>query len=154
MKACTGNRQLWAAACAGVPWIPPLQGGWSCGSPAGSSCQERSCPEGGHCCCCYLLDKKKRVESQITPHGIQLRSEDVVVCLWTSTPRTKLQIHRSFCFRRSIMKHLENFNYKNIFSGFCCDPDDNFFFSIMGSGFFFPSSQKLVLMYPRLKFLK
>jgi hypothetical protein len=52
----------------------------------------KSCPEGGHCCCCYLLDKKKRVENQITPHGIQLRSEDVLLCLWTSTPRTKLQI--------------------------------------------------------------
>jgi len=27
------------------------------------------------------------------------------------------------------MKHLEFFNYKNIFSGFCCGPDDgNFFF--------------------------
>jgi hypothetical protein len=48
------------------------------------------------------------------------------------------------------MKHLENFNYKNIFSGFCCGPDNNFF-SIVGS--VFAPSQKLVLMYPRLKFL-
>ena len=32
-----------------------FQGGWSCGGPTGSSCQERSCPEGGHCCCCYLF---------------------------------------------------------------------------------------------------
>ena len=32
-----------------------FQGGWSYGGPTGSSCQERSCPEGGHCCCCYLF---------------------------------------------------------------------------------------------------
>jgi hypothetical protein len=31
------------------------------------------------------------------------------------------------------MKHLENFNYKNIFSGFCHVPVDNFFVSIVGS---------------------
>lgn len=50
------------------------------------------------------------------------------------------------------MKHLEFFNYKNIFSGFCCGPDDgNFFFYYEFC--FFPLSQKLVLMYPRLKFL-
>lgn len=31
------------------------------------------------------------------------------------------------------MKHLEFFNYENIFSGFCSGPDgDNFFFSIVG----------------------
>jgi hypothetical protein len=29
-------------------------------------------PRGGHCCSCYLLDKKKRVKSQITPYHIQL----------------------------------------------------------------------------------
>ena len=32
-----------------------FQGGWSYGGPTGSSCQERSCPEGGHCRCCYLF---------------------------------------------------------------------------------------------------
>ena len=32
-----------------------FQGGWSCGGPTGSSCQERSCPEGGRCCYCYLF---------------------------------------------------------------------------------------------------
>lgn len=30
------------------------------------------------------------------------------------------------------------FNYKNIFSGFCCDPDDNFFFLLWVLVFFFP----------------
>lgn len=37
------------------------------------------------------------------------------------------------------MKHLEFFNYENIFSGFCYGPGGNlFFFSIVGSDFFFP----------------
>jgi hypothetical protein len=34
------------------------------------------------------------------------------------------------------MKHLEIFNYKNIFSGFCCGTDDNFFFFYVGSVYF------------------
>lgn len=33
------------------------------------------------------------------------------------------------------MKHLEFFNYENIFSGFCYGPGGNLFFSIMGSDF-------------------
>ena len=32
-----------------------FQGGWSCGGPTSSSCQERSFPEGGRCCYCYLF---------------------------------------------------------------------------------------------------
>lgn len=40
------------------------------------------------------------------------------------------------------MKHLELFNYKSIFSGFCCGPDI-FFFLLWVLIFFFP--QKLVL---------
>lgn len=51
------------------------------------------------------------------------------------------------------MKHLEFFNYKNIFLGFCCGPDSvNFFFSIVSFVRFFllPFPTKLVLMYPSL----
>ena len=32
-----------------------FQGGWSCGGPTSSSCQEKSCPEGGLCCYYYLF---------------------------------------------------------------------------------------------------
>ena len=52
------------------------------------------------------------------------------------------------------MKHLEYFNLKNVFSGFCYGPDSVnffFFFSIVGFDFFFPRNW-FYLMYPSLKF--
>lgn len=36
------------------------------------------------------------------------------------------------------MKHLEFFNYENIFSGFCYGPGCNFFFLFVGFDVFFP----------------
>ena len=54
------------------------------------------------------------------------------------------------------MKHLEFFNLKNVFSGFCYGPDSVnflFFFSIVSFNFFFPPRNWFYLMYPSLKFL-
>ena len=54
------------------------------------------------------------------------------------------------------MKHLEFFNLKNVFSGFCYGSDSVsfsfFFFSIVGFDFFSPRNW-FYLMYPSLKFL-
>ena len=49
------------------PRVSPLQGGWGCGGPSGSSCQERSCSEGRRCRCCYLLDKDESIQMPNKP---------------------------------------------------------------------------------------
>ena len=58
------------------------------------------------------------------------RFEDFLACsmdLNTKNPICKFI--GSFCIKRSIMKHLEYFNLKNVFSEFCYGPDSvNFFF--------------------------
>ena len=82
------------------------------------------------------------------------RFEDFLACsmdLNTKNPICKFI--GSFCIKRSIMKHLEYFNLKNVFSGFCYGPDsvNIFFFSIVGFDFFFPRNW-FYLMYPSLKF--
>ena len=153
MKACTGNRQLWAAAHAGVPWVPPLQGGWSCGSLAGSSCQERSCPEGGHCCCCYLLDKKKSQK----PNNRSWHPAKV----WRP-PSLSVDLHTEDQVANSIGHFVSeaqlwstyNFSIIRINSLGSVETQMITFFFLLWVLVFFPSSQKLVLMYSRLKFLK
>ena len=84
-------------------------------------------------------EKKSRKPNNPSLLRPQLRSEDVLVCLWTSTPRTKLQIQQVILYQKVNYEAPIIFSIIRIYSlGSVVTQTITFFFFIVDSGFFSP----------------